>query len=124
MAIPTHDLDETVNFYTKVMGAPLARRYNDRVTFNFFSHQVVCHLDPDGCDKEVKIYPRHFGITFKEGSEFDALYEQSSQFQEHMFSKLFTRFEGKPEVHRTFFLKDPSNNLLEFKHYENPQFVY
>ena len=35
-----------------------------------------------------------------------------------------TRFEGKPEVHRTLFFKDPSNNILEFKYYPNSEMMY
>ena len=35
-----------------------------------------------------------------------------------------TRFEGLAEVHRTFVLQDPSDNLLEFKHYRDPRMMY
>nr|VFK47820.1 MAG: hypothetical protein BECKTC1821D_GA0114238_10525 [Candidatus Kentron sp. TC] len=51
-AIPTHDLDAAVAFYEGKLGCTLARRYDDRVTFNFFDHQIVCHLHPDKIDVE------------------------------------------------------------------------
>ena len=44
LAIPAYDLDETVEFYVTKMGCKLARRYDDRVTFDFFGDQLVCHL--------------------------------------------------------------------------------
>lgn len=63
LAIPCKELDETVDFYEK-MGCKLARRYDDRVTFDFFGDQLVCHLSPENIDAEPSMYPRHFGITF------------------------------------------------------------
>jgi uncharacterized protein len=41
-----------------------------------------------------------------------------------VFQDLATRFEGKVEVHRTFVLRDPSDNLIEFKHYSDPRMMY
>ena len=46
LAIPSHNLDASAEFYVSVFGAEPARRYHDRQTFNFFGHQVVCHLQP------------------------------------------------------------------------------
>jgi extradiol dioxygenase family protein len=36
----------------------------------------------------------------------------------------FRRFPGLQEEHATFFLRDPSNNLIEFKHYRDPAMMY
>lgn len=124
LAIPTHDLDATVDFYQGKLGVSLCRRYEDRVTFNFFGHQIVCHLAPGEIDTEVKMYPRHFGITFTERSDFDRLHNTARDAGCSFFKDIFSRFPNRPERHHTFFLVDPSNNLLEFKHYENSEFVY
>lgn len=35
------------------------------------------------------------------------------------FAKPFERFSGTSEMHVYFFLEDPSNNLLEFKYYND-----
>jgi extradiol dioxygenase family protein len=40
------------------------------------------------------------------------------------FSELSVRFEGLVEAHRTFVLRDPSDNLLEFKHYDDHRMMY
>jgi extradiol dioxygenase family protein len=58
LAIPCKDLDERAEFYGK-LGCKLARRYPDRVTFNFFGDQVVCHLSPESVEALPKMYPRH-----------------------------------------------------------------
>ena len=124
LAIPTHDLDLSIEFYEGKIGAELARRYADRTTFRFFDHQIVCHLAPDKIDENPQMYPRHFGITFRTKHQYDALYEMAKANGCPFFKDLFTRFVDMPERHSTFFLQDPSNNLLEFKYYDDDRFVY
>ena len=41
-----------------------------------------------------------------------------------VFAEPATRFEDLVERHRTFVLRDPSNNLLEFKYYDDPRMMY
>lgn len=124
LAIPCKELEETVDFYVKKLDCQLARKYADRVTFNFFGDQLVCHLAPEKIDQTPQIYPRHFGITFKNKSDFEYLLNLVARRQIQVFQKLTIRFTGKPEEHMTFFLKDPSNNLLEFKYYLNSEMMY
>ncbi len=70
------------------------------------------------------MYPRHFGITFRDRAEFDALLRLARVRELPFFQEPMTRFEGKIEEHLTFMLKDPSNNLLEFKYYHDPRMMY
>jgi extradiol dioxygenase family protein len=126
LAIPVYDLDETVSFYVGQLGCKLARRYDDRVTLDFFGDQLVCHLssgEPTPVE-QLQMYPRHFGVTFRESADFDALYELCRQRHVSFFSDRSLRFEGMVEVHQTFVLVDPSSNLLEFKHYPDHRMMY
>jgi extradiol dioxygenase family protein len=111
LAIPAYDLAEAEHFYVQLLGCKLARRYQDRITLDFFGDQLVCHLTPRPADAggDLDLYPRHFGVTFR---------------QVPVFRDVDTRFDGKPEVHRTFVLRDPSDNLVEFKHYADPRMMY
>jgi extradiol dioxygenase family protein len=124
LAIPCRDLDETVRFYVDGLGCRLARRREDRVNFDFFGDQVVCHLAPDGIDPEPEMYPRHFGMTFLEEEDFRDVLDRARRLQLPFFREPFVRFPGEPAEHETFFLRDPSNNLLEFKLYRDPAYVY
>jgi extradiol dioxygenase family protein len=124
VAVPTHDLDEAVHFYVFGLGAKLARRYADRVTFDFFGDQLVCHLDPDAVVPEPIPYPRHFGVTFARAEDFDRLLRVVEHRKLKVLSGPQTRFEGTAEQHRTIFLVDPSNNILEFKQYDDPRLQY
>ena len=72
LAIPARDLDEAQHFYVTQLGCHLARRYDDRITLDFFGDQVVCHLS-DQVEADPTLYPRHFGVTFRHRADFDAV---------------------------------------------------
>ena len=127
LAIPTRDLAAAERFYVDGLGCKLARRYDDRITLDFFGDQLVCHLSdlsaqPD--EDDLALYPRHFGVTFRRPEDFDALYDLAVLRKVPFFRDIATRFEGLAEVHRTFVLRDPSRNLLEFKCYRDPRMMY
>jgi extradiol dioxygenase family protein len=128
LAIPAYDLDQTVDFYVTKLGCKLARRYDDRVTFDFFGDQLVCHLSETPAVRtpmnELPMYPRHFGVTFREQRDFDELYQLCQQRDVPLFAEVSLRFEGRVEVHQTFVACDPSDNLLEFKHYSDHRMMY
>jgi extradiol dioxygenase family protein len=124
LAIGVHDLDEAQDFYVARLGCKLARRYADRITLDFFGDQVVCHLTQTAPAEPESLYPRHFGVTFREKADFDALHACAVTRKIPFFSEVTTRFGGMAEEHQTFVLKDPSGNLLEFKHYADPRMMY
>jgi extradiol dioxygenase family protein len=124
LAIPCRNLDEAVTFYANRLRCRLARRYDDRVTFDFFGHQVVCHLAPDKIDPDPEMYPRHFGMTLGLLADYESLLRQARESGVEFFAQPFHRFEGQREEHHTFLLRDPSNNLLEFKHYPDPEMMF
>jgi uncharacterized protein len=124
VAIPARDLDETQQFYVEGLGCHLARRYEDRITLDFFGDQVVCHLS-DGWDRQPPdLYPRHFGVTFRHREDFDSLLRLIDVRGLPLHRPCQARFEGLVEEHLTVVLRDPSNNLLEFKWYRDPRMMY
>ena len=128
LAIPAYDLDETIDFYVTKLGCKLARRYDDRVTFDFFGDQLVCHLSPLPVTRtaieDLEMYPRHFGVTFRHSADFEALLALCRQRGIGFFKDVDARFAGLAEVHQTFTVVDPSDNLLEFKHYPDARMMY
>jgi len=123
LAIPVRNLDEVQAFYVSGLGCHLARRYPDRITIDFFGDQLVCHLS-EKIDLDPELYPRHFGVTFRDQERFDALLRLVETRKLPVFRPVATRFEGLVEEHQTVVLRDPSNNLLEFKHYRDPRMMY
>jgi uncharacterized protein len=132
LAIPAYDLDEAQHFYVTLLGCKLARRYHDRITLDFFGDQLVCHLtepelEPEpGADplEPASLYPRHFGVTFRGAADFEALHDCAVTRKIPFFADVSVRFGGLVEEHVTFVLRDPSGNLLEFKHYRDPRMMY
>jgi extradiol dioxygenase family protein len=124
LAIPAHDLDVAQEFYVSKLGCKLARRYDDRITLDFFGDQVVCHLTADDPVTPESLYPRHFGVTFSAAADFEALHACAVMRKIPFYYDVTLRFEGLVEEHRTFVLMDPTGNLLEFKHYNDPRMMY
>jgi extradiol dioxygenase family protein len=124
LAIPAHDLDEAQHFYVTLLGCKLARRYHDRITLDFFGDQVVCHHTEGEPAEPVSLYPRHFGLTFRDAADFENLHACAITRKIPFFREMSRRFEGMHEEHRTFVLRDPAGNLLEFKHYRDPRMMY
>jgi extradiol dioxygenase family protein len=129
LAIPARDLNEAYDFYVTGLGCHLARRYDDRITLDFFGDQLVCHLAPEAVPvgdelAALRLYPRHFGVTFHDRADLDRLLRLVELRKLPVFAAARLRFEGLVEEHTTVVLRDPSANLLEFKHYHDPRMMY
>ncbi|MGB3511338.1 MAG: VOC family protein [Microcoleaceae cyanobacterium] len=124
LAIPTHDLVAAKKFYTEVLNCRIAREYDDRVTLDFFGDQLVCHLAPSEIEQYPKMYPRHFGRTFLDKSDFERIVESAEKYNVKFLEKPSIRFPDRAEKHLTLALLDPSNNVIEFKYYFVADYVY
>jgi extradiol dioxygenase family protein len=124
LAIPCRDVGEAIVYYQDKLGCRLARKYPNRATFDFFGTQLVCHLHPSKIDRSPEEYPRHFGSTLLNREEFDKILEHSRREKLPFFTEPHKRCDGLPEEHLSFMLIDPSNNLIEFKHYNDAKYVY
>lgn len=95
IAIPARDLEAAERFYSTLLGCSVARRYDDRITLNFFGDQLVCHYSPDEPEvSQASLYPRHFGITFAERSDYDALVRLVDVRDIPVFMHSQVRFKG------------------------------
>ena len=113
LAVPSNDLNKSKDFYTKVFGLNIGREYANYVIFNFYGHQFVTHLNPEGVDSQPSMYPRHYGIILDNKSDFDQLYSTCKKNNAPFFEDLFERYKNQKGWHFSFFISDPSNNLIE-----------
>lgn len=123
LAVPVADLEKAQAFYQDVLGAETGRRSHRWIDFNFFGHQLTCHLissEPRPIDKgqvEAKEVPiPHFGPivavqVFKELKR--KLKKQGVEF----LLEPQTRFKNEDFEHLTMFFKDPFGNCIEIKSY-------
>jgi extradiol dioxygenase family protein len=117
LAFPIHDIEATIRFYVDNLGCTVGRRSKQAVTLGLAGHQLVAHVVPDESSKQKGIYPRHFGLTFLSQEDWQALADRAKAKGLTFYQQPRVRFPGTRIEHRTFFLEDPSHNLLEFKHY-------
>lgn len=123
LAVNVRDIAEARKFYGQVLGCAEGRSDNTWVDFDFFGHQLVCHLDSspnsmghlnynpvDGYQVPVP----HFGVVV----DFDAWAELVGSLSARGIDYVVephTRFEGSIGEQATAFFFDPSGNALEFK---------
>lgn len=124
LAFPVRDLAATKQFYVDGLGCTLGRESASAITLGLAGNQLTGHLEPDGAPQQRGIYPRHFGLVFLERLDWEALAERARQQRLPFYQQPRLRFAGTRIEHCTFFLEDPSNNLLEFKHYTHESAIF
>jgi len=124
LAFPSTDLIATKQFYVDGLGCTLGRESATAVTLGLTGHQLVAHLVTHGLEPQKGIYPRHFGLIFTSEADWQALCDRAKAQGLKFFQEPRRRFPGTRIEHRTFFLEDPSGNLLEFKYYVHESAVF
>ncbi len=124
IAIPSHDLEACKQFYVDGLGCELDRESEHTLVLNFGNNQLVVHQTDDVEPYPEKISPRHFGLIFDSKADWDNCINRAKQHNLKFFREPMVRSPGKATEHDTFFLIDPSNNLLEFKLYHDADAIF
>ncbi len=124
LAFPIHDVETSLRFYEDGLGCSVGRRSKHAVTLGLAGHQLVAHVVPEQSTKQQGIYPRHFGLIFLLQQEWQHLADRAKAKDLSFYQHPRVRFPGTRIEHRTFFLEDPSHNLLEFKHYTHESAIF
>ena len=130
LAIPVSDLQASLIFYEDMLGCGRGRESADWVDLNFYGHQLVLHrvTTTEGpsasnpVDGEQVPVP-HFGVVLP-WPDFESLAEQLASRGAVFEIPPTTRFAGRVGEQRTFFLRDPSGNCLEFKAFRDPSRLF
>ena len=124
LSIPVRDIESTKEFYAEGLGCSIGRQSAVAITLDFHGHQIVAQVTEDLGPPQKNIYPRHFGLVCETEEEWMEWRDRAQKNRLTFFRKPHRRFSGKPIEHLTFFLKDPSHNLLEFKFYLNANAIF
>ncbi|HNP79859.1 MAG TPA: VOC family protein [Nitrospira sp.] len=124
LAFPVHDLAAAKQFYVEGLGCVLGRESTSAVTFGLAGHQLVAHLSTQSTVPQKGVYPRHFGLVLTQEEEWQALADRAKAKGLTFYQQPRRRFAGTRIEHRTFFLEDPSSNLLEFKYYLHESAIF
>ncbi|MBM4126804.1 MAG: glyoxalase [Nitrospira sp.] len=117
LAFPVHDLEAAERFYVEGLGCTVGRRSKQAITLGLGGHHLVGHMVTEEPSPQKGIYPRHFGLVFLSQEDWQSLADRAKAKGLTFYQQPRVRFPGTRIEHRTFFLEDPSHNLLEFKHY-------
>lgn len=124
LAFPVHDLEAAKRFYVDGLGCVLGRESPTAVTFGLAGHQLIAHLADDAMVPQKGIYPRHFGLVLTLKEEWQAMADRAKLHELRFYQQPRLRFADTRIEHFTFFLEDPSGNLLEFKHYLHESAIF
>ena len=124
LAFPVTNLEEAKRFYVEGLGCVLGRESATAVTLGLAGHQLVAHLIKGSAMSQKGVYPRHFGLIFSQEADWQATADRAEAKGLKFYQHPRRRFAGTRIEHVTFFLEDPSRNLLEFKHYVHESAIF
>jgi extradiol dioxygenase family protein len=124
LAFPVTDVEEAKRFYVDGLGCKLGRESRSALILELRGHQLVGHLTDREQDRQKGIYPRHFGLVFTSEQDWQALADRAKAKGLTFYQQPRRRFPGTAIEHATFFLEDPSHNLLEFKFYRHESAIF
>ena len=124
LAIPVSNLEESVAYYRDTLGLREGRSSNKWADFDFFGHQLVCHVSniineqiTNPVDGEEVPVP-HFGVVLSI-EEFEEFLLQINDKNIDFIIKPTIRFKGEIGEQRTMFFRDPSGNAIEIKAFKD-----
>jgi extradiol dioxygenase family protein len=120
LSIPVRDLDESVGFYSTVLGAEVGRRTGSWADALLFGAQVTLQGDPDNVTTPMP-RTRHFGATLP-WEEWSALADRLAGAP-LIVEPPTASYEGEPVEQGKLMIRDPSGNLIELKAYRHPSEV-
>ena len=125
LAIPVSNLQKARDFYKGLLGAKEGRSAPSWVDFDFFGHQLSCHLTTpkensvqfNSVDKQSVPIP-HFGLIVSL-KKFDTLKKILEKEKTQFLLAPQTRFKDREGEQKTMFFKDPFGHCIEIKSYTN-----
>ena len=128
LAIGVSSIERAAPFYEQTLGCARGRSSGRWIDFNFFGHQLVIHQVADegesggargtnAVDGDAVPVP-HFGVVLP-WDEFDTLAVRLRDAGIPFEIEPRIRFAGLPGEQKTMFVRDPSNNALEFKSFRD-----
>ncbi len=124
LAFPVGNIPETKAFYAEGLGCTVGRESANSVILGLYGHQLVAHVSEKEPHPQTGIYPRHFGLVFPQEADWEDLLQRAQAQSLRFYQGEKRRFPGLLLEHRTFFLQDPFENLLEFKFYCHPEAIF
>ena len=129
LAIPVSNIEESIFFYKEILGLKQGRSSNQWADFNFFGHQLVCHVS-DSINEQVinpvdgeDVPVPHFGVVLSI-EEFEEFLLKINDKDIDFIIEPTIRFKGEVGEQRTMFFRDPSGNAIEIKAFKDMENLF
>ena len=129
LAIPVSNLEKSREFYRDVLGCKEGRSSEHWVDFDFFGHQLVCHVS-DSINKQIinpvdgeDVPVPHFGVVLSI-EEFEEFLMKINDKDIDFIIEPTIRFKGEVGEQRTMFFRDPSGNAIEIKAFKDMENLF
>ena len=120
-----NDLEESADFYCRVLGGRRGRDAPNWVDIDLHGHQLSLHkgkdLTPIQGYSEVDGHPvpmPHFGVVL-DMEDWQELADKLQAAGTSFVIEPYVRFKGQPGEQATMFFHDPAGNALEFKAFKS-----
>jgi len=117
LSLPVRDLEEARRFYVDTLGARTGRERDDWLDILVWGHQVTLQLRPGEVLPRDAQGKRHFGVVLpwrEWESEVARIRERGGFVVEPQ-----VLLAGTPDEQAKFYLRDPSDNVIEVKAYRD-----
>ena len=129
LAIPVSNLEKSVIYYRDILGLKEGRSSNKWADFDFFGHQLVCHVS-DSINEQItnpvdgeEVPVPHFGVVLYI-EEFEEFLLKINDKEIDFIIEPTIRFKGEVGEQRTMFFRDPSGNAIEIKAFKDMQNLF
>ena len=122
LSLFVNDLEEAKKFYVDTLNLPIRRLSKKSIHVDFYGHQLTLCLDENydalGIQKHngVDAPCPHFGACLPK-SAWESLKEKLSEYGANFVIKPSMRFKNTGHEQDIMFVRDPSGNSIELKHY-------
>jgi hypothetical protein len=130
LAITVLDIQEAKKFYCGLLGCTPGNFEKDKwQDINFWGNELTLHKSSNIALRERHdvdmghVAVPHYGAHLEE-EEFQALKEKIKKSSAEFLDPPYRRFKGDPREQETFFIEDPSGNILEIKTMAQPKTLF
>ena len=131
LAIPVGSIEESKKFYCDFLGCePGSFEEGKWQDINFWGNELTLHEANEALPRERHhvdmgdVCVPHFGVHLIR-EDFDKLKSRVNDKEKYDYlDKPYLRFEGDSREQETFFIEDPSGNVLEIKTMFDPSTLF
>jgi len=130
LALPTKDIQKTIEFYTKALDCNIGRQDKTWVDFDFYDHQLVFH---EVSDIKIKSFANavdskqvrvpHFGIILTL-EDWTSVSKKLHNLKIPFIISPYIRFKGTPGEQATMFFEDNNGYAVEIKAFRDDAFIF